>query len=116
MFKPVTSQVSYPKLEVEVLQFWKANDTFNRSMKLRENNERYVFFEGPPTANGRPGLHHVLARVFKDLLPRYQTMKGKYVLRKGGWDTHGLPVEIEVEEDRLQRQTGYRALRHRRIQ
>ena len=98
MFKPVTSQVSYPKLEEEVLQFWKANDTFNRSMELREKNERYVFFEGPPTANGRPGLHHVLARVFKDLLPRYQTMKGKYVLRKGGWDTHGLPVEIEVEK------------------
>ncbi|HEV2037730.1 MAG TPA: class I tRNA ligase family protein, partial [Candidatus Eremiobacteraceae bacterium] len=97
MFKQVTSQVSYPKLEEEVLQFWKANDTFNRSMKLRENNERYVFFEGPPTANGRPGLHHVLARVFKDLLPRYQTMKGKFVRRKGGWDTHGLPVEIEVE-------------------
>jgi isoleucyl-tRNA synthetase len=98
MFKAVTSQVSYPKLEEEVLEFWKAHDTFNQSMKLREQNERYVFFEGPPTANGRPGLHHVLARVFKDLLPRYQTMKGKYVQRKGGWDTHGLPVELEVEK------------------
>ncbi len=98
MFKPVSSQVKFPKLEEDVLAFWKQNDTFRKSMQLREPNERYVFFEGPPTANGRPGLHHVLARVFKDLIPRYQTMKGKYVLRKGGWDTHGLPVELEVEK------------------
>src|SRR5919198_6006616 len=98
MFKPVSSQVKFPKLEEDVLQFWKQNDTFKKSMQLRAKNERYVFFEGPPTANGRPGLHHVLARVFKDLMPRYHTMKGKFVLRKGGWDTHGLPVELEVEK------------------
>ena len=98
MFKPVSSQVKFPHLEEEVLHYWKQNNSFKKSMQLREQNERYVFFEGPPTANGRPGLHHVLARAFKDLIPRYQTMKGKYVLRKGGWDTHGLPVELEVEK------------------
>ena len=100
MFKPVSSQVKFPHLEEEVLHYWKQNNSFKKSMQLREQNERYVFFEGPPTANGRPGLHHVLARAFKDLIPRYQTMKGKYVLRKGGWDTHGLPVELEVKTSR----------------
>jgi isoleucyl-tRNA synthetase len=98
MFKPVSSQVKYPELEEKVLQFWKENDTYKESLRLRENAERYVFFEGPPTANGLPGIHHVLARVFKDLFPRYQTMKGKYSLRLSGWDVHGLPVELEVEK------------------
>jgi isoleucyl-tRNA synthetase len=98
-FKEVPSQVSFPRLEEEVLAFWKEHDTFRRSLELRQDAPRYVFYEGPPTANGLPGTHHVLARVFKDLFPRYKTMQGAYVLRKGGWDTHGLPVELEVEKE-----------------
>jgi len=98
-FKPVKTFVNYPKLEEEILQFWKENNTFQKSLKIREKSPRFVFYEGPPTANGRPGIHHVLARVFKDLFPRYKTMRGYYALRKGGWDTHGLPVELEIEKE-----------------
>ncbi len=97
-FNPVQPFVQYPKLEEEILQFWHQNNTFQKSLELRKNARRFVFYEGPPTANGRPGIHHVLARVFKDLFPRYKTMRGYYALRKGGWDTHGLPVELEVEK------------------
>ena len=86
-------------MESGILKFWKEHDTFQKSMKQREGQPGYVFYEGPPTANGLPGIHHVLARVFKDLFPRYQTMKGYYCARKGGWDTHGLPVELEVEKE-----------------
>ncbi|MEW6577658.1 MAG: isoleucine--tRNA ligase [Chloroflexota bacterium] len=99
MFKPVTPKVDIEALEQEQLAFWRERDIFRRSMKEREGGRVYVFYEGPPTANGRPGTHHVLARAFKDMFPRYHTMNGAYVLRKGGWDTHGLPVEIEVEKE-----------------
>ncbi len=96
-FKPVTSRVSFPELEARILKFWKTNEIFKKSVEQRPEDNVFVFYEGPPTANGRPGIHHVLARAFKDAIPRYQTMRGKRVPRKGGWDTHGLPVELEVE-------------------
>ncbi len=99
MFRPVTPKIDIEALEQEQLAFWRERDIFRRSMKEREGGRVYVFYEGPPTANGRPGTHHVLARAFKDMFPRYHTMNGAYVLRKGGWDTHGLPVEIEVEKE-----------------
>nr|MBN1229740.1 isoleucine--tRNA ligase [Anaerolineae bacterium] len=98
MFKPVSPQVNVQAVEKDQLTFWKEHDIFARTMSERQNGPRFVFYEGPPTANGRPGTHHVLARAFKDMFPRYKTMRGYYVLRKGGWDTHGLPVEIEVEK------------------
>ena len=96
-FAAVPASVSYPELEESILKLWQSRDVFRRSMAEREGGPEYVFFEGPPTANGRPGIHHVLARAFKDMFPRYKTMQGYHVLRKGGWDTHGLPVELEVE-------------------
>ena len=99
MFNEVSSKVNFVKLEEAILRFWQEHETFRRSMELRAAAPRFVFYEGPPTANGLPGIHHVLGRVFKDTIPRYQTMKGHYALRKGGWDTHGLPVEIEVEKE-----------------
>jgi isoleucyl-tRNA synthetase len=97
-FNEVKASVNYPELEEKILQLWRQRHVFQRSMSEREDGPEYVFFEGPPTANGRPGIHHVLARAFKDLFPRYKTMQGYYVQRRGGWDTHGLPVEIEVEK------------------
>jgi isoleucyl-tRNA synthetase len=97
MFRAVASRVSFPRLEEAVLSRWRENDTFRRSVEARRGGSRFVFYEGPPTANGSPGIHHVLARVFKDAILRYQTMKGRYVPRIAGWDTHGLPVELEVE-------------------
>jgi isoleucyl-tRNA synthetase len=101
MFKPVPSKVNFPEMEEKILKFWKESDAFQESMALRKESDApsYAFYEGPPTANGLPGTHHVLARVFKDLFPRYKTMKGYYSLRKGGWDTHGLPVEMEIEKE-----------------
>src|SRR6185436_1326931 len=84
--------------ESETLQSWRARKTFESVQKAREGGERFVFWEGPPTANGKPGIHHVFARTIKDAVCRYQTMQGKRVVRKAGWDTHGLPVEIEVEK------------------
>jgi len=98
MFKPVSSKLNVNLLEEGVLRFWKSHDVFHESMRQREGGPEYVFFEGPPTANGKPGVHHVLARAFKDIFPRYKTMKGYHVSRRGGWDTHGLPVEIGVEK------------------
>jgi isoleucyl-tRNA synthetase len=98
MFKPVSPRLNVTVTEEEVLRFWKQKDIFHETMKQREGGPEYVFFEGPPTANGKPGVHHVLARAFKDIFPRYKTMRGYHVLRRGGWDTHGLPVEIEVEK------------------
>lgn len=97
MFRPVSPKLNLTLLEEGVLRYWKSHDIFHKSLAQREGNEEYVFFEGPPTANGRPGVHHVLARAFKDIFPRYKTMRGYHVSRRGGWDTHGLPVEIEVE-------------------
>lgn len=99
MFQPVSSRVNFPALEERILQFWREKDIFRRSVEERPEHNLYVFYEGPPTANGMPGIHHVLARVFKDLFPRYKTMRGYRVPRKGGWDTHGLPVELEVEKE-----------------
>jgi isoleucyl-tRNA synthetase len=98
MFDEVPTAVSFPEMELKVLAYWKEHGIFPKSLKQREGGPRYVFYEGPPTANGLPGIHHVLARAMKDLFPRYKTMRGFYVERKGGWDTHGLPVEIEVEK------------------
>ena len=98
MFQPVTPKLDTQKLESDVLNFWKRENIFQKSMDNRKGGKRYVFYEGPPTANGRPGSHHVLARVFKDMFPRYHAMRGAFVLRRGGWDCHGLPVEIEVEK------------------
>ncbi len=98
MFQEVSSRASFPELESQVLRFWRERDVFQRSITQREGGPRYVFYEGPPTANGLPGIHHVLARAMKDLFPRYKTMRGFQVDRKAGWDTHGLPVEIEVEK------------------
>lgn len=97
-FSEVKASVSYPAMEERVLQMWRERNVFHRSMDERAGGPAYVFHEGPPTANGRPGIHHVLARAFKDIFPRYKTMQGYHVLRRGGWDTHGLPVEIEVEK------------------
>ncbi len=99
MFQPVGSKVSFPQLEEGVLKLWREKDIFRRSVEARRDGGRFVFYEGPPTANGSPGIHHVLARVFKDIIPRYRTMKGRYAPRIAGWDTHGLPVELEVEKE-----------------
>lgn len=98
MFRPVSSKLNQIEMEESVLRYWKAHDIFQKSLKESEGKPEYIFFEGPPTANGKPGIHHVLARVFKDMFPRYKTMRGFHVSRRGGWDTHGLPVEIEVEK------------------
>jgi isoleucyl-tRNA synthetase len=98
MFEEVSTRANFPELEKEVRRFWKEKDVFARSVKQREGKPAFIFYEGPPTANGLPGIHHVLARAIKDLFPRYKTMRGFYSERKGGWDTHGLPVEIEVEK------------------
>jgi isoleucyl-tRNA synthetase len=99
MFKKVSPNVDIVNLENDILDLWRRKRVFERTTKEREGAPTYVFYEGPPTANGKPGSHHVLARAFKDLFPRYQTMQGRYVLRKGGWDTHGLPVEIAVQKE-----------------
>jgi isoleucyl-tRNA synthetase len=98
MFEALPKDFSFPEAEKAVLEFWGKNDIFKKSISLREGSRPFVFFEGPPTANGKPGIHHVLARTIKDTVCRYQTMRGLQVARKAGWDTHGLPVEIEVEK------------------
>jgi len=98
VFDPVNQKVSFPELEKELMATWKQEGTFQKSLDLRSGRPRFVFYEGPPTANGKPATHHILARAFKDLFGRYKTMRGFYVERKAGWDTHGLPVEIEVEK------------------
>jgi isoleucyl-tRNA synthetase len=96
--EPLPPNVSFPALEEQVLARWRERDVFRATLRNREGAPPFVFYEGPPTANGYPGSHHVLARVFKDVFPRYKTMTGHYVERKAGWDTHGLPVEIAVEQ------------------
>ena len=98
-FKPVDPKQPFPELEERVLARWRERDVFQRSLANREGAEVWSFYEGPPTANGRPGSHHVLSRVFKDIYPRYRTMCGYRVPRKAGWDCHGLPVELEVEKE-----------------
>ncbi|MGH7643527.1 MAG: isoleucine--tRNA ligase [Candidatus Dormibacteria bacterium] len=97
VFEPVASPVSFPELEERVLEFWQRERIFERGQELRRDAPKFVFYEGPPTANGIPGIHHVLARSFKDCFLRYRQMRGKQVERRGGWDTHGLPVELEIE-------------------
>ena len=98
MYKKVPNNMDFVKREGEVLQFWTDNDVFRRSMEQRKQGETYTFYDGPPTANGKPHIGHVLTRVIKDMIPRYHAMKGQMVPRKAGWDTHGLPVELEVEK------------------
>jgi isoleucyl-tRNA synthetase len=98
MFKPVSPKLNVTLLEEGVLRFWKSHHIFEKSGDQRQGAPEYVFYEGPPTANGLPGVHHALARAFKDIFPRYKVMRGYHVIRRGGWDTHGLPVEIGVEK------------------
>jgi len=98
-FGPVDPDLDLPALEGRVLSRWRERKVIEETARLREGGEPWIFYEGPPTANGRPGLHHVWARAFKDLFPRFQTMRGRDVPRKGGWDTHGLPVELEIEKE-----------------
>lgn len=98
MFKPVSPKVDFQRLEETILNFWKKEDIFKKTLEKNRSKKRFVFYEGPPTANGKPGVHHVLARSFKDIVCRYKQMSGFLVERKGGWDTHGLPVELEVEK------------------
>lgn len=98
MYNKVDTNLNFVEREKQVEQFWKDNDIFKKSMENRKEGETYTFYDGPPTANGKPHIGHVLTRVIKDMIPRYQTMKGKMVPRKAGWDTHGLPVELEVEK------------------
>lgn len=97
--RPLPTQIDLPAMEQEVLRLWAEQDVFSRSLEHSAGSPQWTFYEGPPTANGMPGTHHVEARVFKDVFPRYRTMKGYHVPRKGGWDCHGLPVEIAVEKE-----------------
>jgi isoleucyl-tRNA synthetase len=98
VFRPIPPDVDFVALENEELRRWATHDVFARSVAQREGRPPWIFYEGPPTANGKPGLHHVWARVYKDLFCRFRTMRGHYVARRAGWDTHGLPVEVEVEK------------------
>ncbi len=98
MFKQYSDKINYPEIEKKILEFWEKNKIFEKSISSRDQSKSYTFYEGPPTANGKPGIHHVMARTLKDLVCRYKTLQGYRVERKGGWDTHGLPVEIEVEK------------------
>jgi len=98
MFRPVSEKFNLPQIEEKILKWWQENKTFEQSVERRKGRPRFTFYEGPPTANGKPGIHHVLSRIFKDIIPRYKAMKGYYTPRIGGWDTHGLPVELEIEK------------------
>jgi isoleucyl-tRNA synthetase len=98
-FEPVDTKVSFPELEQAILAFWREVDVFHRQLEQRKDGPLWVFYEGPPTANGRPGIHHTEPRTFKDLYPRFKAMTGHHVPRKAGWDCHGLPVELEVEKE-----------------
>ena len=98
MYKKVDTNLNFVDREKETLAFWQENDIFRKSMEQRKDGEVYTLYDGPPTANGKPHIGHVLTRVIKDMIPRYRTMKGYMVPRKAGWDTHGLPVELEVEK------------------
>ena len=99
MYKKVTTDMDFVTREKEVLDFWKDNKIFEKSLvQNKDSKDSFTFYDGPPTANGKPHIGHILTRVMKDIIPRYKTMKGYNVLRKAGWDTHGLPVELEVEK------------------
>ena len=98
MFKKVTPNLNFKEREAETLGFWQEKGIFEKSVEMRKGDDSFTFYDGPPTANGKPHIGHVLTRVIKDMIPRYRTMKGYEVVRKAGWDTHGLPVELEVEK------------------
>ena len=98
MYKKVDTSLNFVEREKKIVEYWNENKIFEASMQATEGNEEFSFYDGPPTANGKPHIGHILTRVMKDIVPRYKTMKGKHVLRKAGWDTHGLPVELEVEK------------------
>src|SRR5688572_6894092 len=98
MFDPVSQRVSFPELEEKLLAFWRDQRNFEKSVDDAAHRTRFVFYEGPPTANGMPHPGHVMTRLMKDVVLRYKSMNGYYVPRRGGWDTHGLPVEVEVEK------------------
>ena len=98
-FRSFPPGLDLPQSEARILELWKEIRAFEEGLKRREGAPPFIFYEGPPTANGLPGVHHVISRTVKDVVCRYQSMRGKYVPRKGGWDTHGLPVEIEVERE-----------------
>ena len=100
MYKKVDANLNFVDREKQIEKFWNDNDIFKKSMEHRKEGETYTFYDGPPTANGKPHIGHVETRTIKDMIPRYQTMKGKFVPRKAGWDTHGLPVELEVETEK----------------
>ncbi|HEV7620224.1 MAG TPA: class I tRNA ligase family protein, partial [Flavisolibacter sp.] len=91
--------LNLPAIEKEILERWQREEAFEKSIEIREGSESFVFYEGPPSANGMPGIHHVISRTLKDLVCRYKTMQGFKVMRKGGWDTHGLPIELGVEKE-----------------
>ena len=98
MYQKVSTDLNFVNREKDVEKFWRENDIFRKSTENRKEGKTYTFYDGPPTANGKPHIGHVLTRVIKDMIPRYRTMKGHMVPRKAGWDTHGLPVELEVEK------------------
>ena len=98
MYQKVSTDLNFVDREKQVEKFWKDQKIFEKSIDSRRKGQPYVFYDGPPTANGKPHIGHVLTRVIKDMIPRYRTMKGYMVPRKAGWDTHGLPVELEVEK------------------
>lgn len=98
MYEKVSTDLDFVTREKNIGKFWRNQQIFEKSMKAREGSPVYTFYDGPPTANGKPHIYYVLTRVIKDMIPRYKTMKGYMVPRKAGWDTHGLPVELEVEK------------------
>ena len=99
MYDKVSNKLAFVENEAKVLEFWNENKVFEKSIEEKKDLPVYTFYDGPPTANGKPHIGHVLTRVIKDMIPRYQTMKGHKIIRKAGWDTHGLPVELEVEKE-----------------
>ena len=98
MYEKVSPTLNFKEREKKVLDFWNENNIFQKSIDEKKEGKSFCFYDGPPTANGKPHIGHVLTRVIKDMIPRYHTMKGERVVRKAGWDTHGLPVELEVEK------------------
>ena len=98
MFKPVSNRVAFPEMEKSILAAWEKNRTFEKSLARNAGKDRYTFYDGPPFATGLPHYGHLLAGIIKDIVPRYQTMRGKYVERRFGWDTHGLPIEALAQD------------------
>ncbi|MCX8055723.1 MAG: class I tRNA ligase family protein, partial [Ignavibacteria bacterium] len=99
MFNSLPEKISYPEIEKSILNFWKEHKIFEKTLENADKSKVYSFYEGPPTVNGKPGIHHMMARTIKDTICRFKTMQGYYVRRQAGWDTHGLPVEIAVEKE-----------------